>query len=59
MTQATLVVWGTRDKALLPVQLEGLDTLVPDLTIERVDAGHFVPWERPEPVIAALRRWGI
>jgi pimeloyl-ACP methyl ester carboxylesterase len=59
VTQATLVVWGTRDKALLPVQLDGLDTLVPDLTIERIDAGHFVPWEKPEPVIAALRRWGI
>ena len=52
----TLVVWGMRDKALLPVQLEGLDVLVPDLRIVRVaDAGHFVPWEKPEPVADALR----
>lgn len=52
----TLVVWGMKDKALLPLQLEGLDTLVEDLTIVRVEeAGHFVPWERPEPVAAALR----
>ena len=52
----TLVVWGMRDKALLPLQLEGLETLVEDLRIVRVpDAGHFVPWERPEPVIEALR----
>ena len=52
----TLVIWGMRDKALLPLQLEGLDTLVEDLRIVPVaDAGHFVPWEKPEPVIAALR----
>ena len=57
VTQPTLVIWGVGDKALLPVQLEGLDALVPDLTIVRVDAGHFVPWEAPEAVIAAMREW--
>jgi pimeloyl-ACP methyl ester carboxylesterase len=52
----TLVVWGMQDKALLPVQLEGLNVLVDDLTVRRVeDAGHFVPWEKPEPVIEAIR----
>ncbi|GAA4007716.1 alpha/beta hydrolase [Sphingomonas swuensis] len=52
----TLVVWGMKDKALLPLQLDGLDTLVEDLRIVRIeDAGHFVPWEKPEPVAAALR----
>lgn len=52
----TLVIWGMRDKALLPVQLEGLGKLVPDLQVERIpDAGHFVPWERPEAVAAALK----
>ena len=51
----TLVVWGTRDIALLPLQLEGLDVLVDDLTIVRIaGAGHFVPWEAPEPVVEAL-----
>ena len=50
----TLVVWGMRDKALLPLQLDGLDTLVDDLMIERIDAGHFCPWEAPAPVLAAL-----
>lgn len=54
----TLVIWGMRDKALRPVQLEGLDALVDDLTIVRVeDAGHFVPWEAPEAVNAAIREW--
>ncbi|MGN6620579.1 MAG: alpha/beta fold hydrolase [Sphingomonas sp.] len=53
----TLVIWGMKDKALLPSQLDGLDALVPDLTIEKVDAGHFVPWEAPEAVTAAMRAW--
>ena len=52
----TLVVWGMKDSALLPLQLDGLDTLVEDLTIVQVpDAGHFVPWESPRPVAEALR----
>jgi pimeloyl-ACP methyl ester carboxylesterase len=51
----TLVVWGMRDEALLPVQLDGLDRLVEDLRIVRIpDAGHFVPWEKPGAVAAAL-----
>jgi pimeloyl-ACP methyl ester carboxylesterase len=58
VTQPTLVVWGMADKALLPVQLD-LAPYVPDLTVEKVDAGHFVPWEQPDAVLAALRRWGI
>jgi pimeloyl-ACP methyl ester carboxylesterase len=49
------VVWGIRDSALLPVQLDGLDALVDDLTIIRLpDAGHFAPWEAGEEVAAAL-----
>lgn len=51
-----LVIWGLRDTALLPVQLEGLDDLVDDLTVVRVpDAGHFVTWEAPGAVNAAIR----
>jgi len=53
----TLVIWGMRDKALLPCQLDGLEALVPDLTIVEVDAGHFVPWEAPEAVTKAVRDW--
>ncbi len=59
VTQPTLVVWGTQDKALRPVQLDGLADVVPDLTVERVDAGHFVTWQQPQAVIDAMRRWGI
>ena len=52
----TLVIWGLKDKALLRVQLNGLNEQVEDLRIvlER-DAGHFIPWERPEVVTSAIR----
>ena len=51
----TLVVWGMEDMALLPLQLEGLDALVEDLTVERLSGvGHFAPWEAPDQVAEAL-----
>lgn len=51
----TLVIWGMKDTALLPVQLDGLDGLVEDVRIVRLpDAGHFAPWEAPDAVAAAL-----
>ncbi len=51
-----LVIWGMKDKALLRIQLEGLQNHVPDLrwTLEQ-DAGHFIPWEKPEVVTSAIR----
>ena len=52
----TLVVWGMKDTALLPIQLVGLDELVEDLRIVRLpEAGHFAPWEAPDEVAEALR----
>ena len=52
----TLVIWGMKDPALLPLQLEGLDQLVDDLRIVKLpEAGHFAPWEAGELVAAALR----
>ena len=53
-----LVVWGMKDKALLPIQLDGLDDLVEDLRIVReLQAGHFIPWEKPEAVTSAVREF--
>lgn len=52
----TLVVWGLQDKALLPIQLDGLDRLVQDLRIiTDPSAGHFIIWEKPEFVTGAIR----
>ena len=51
-----LVVWALGDKALLPVQLEGLHDVIDDLRLVTIpDAGHFVPWEQPETVVSAIR----
>jgi len=52
----TLVLWGMEDRVLLPGLLDGLDALVPDLTLVRLpDAGHSVLRERPDRVAASLR----
>ena len=52
----TFVVWGMKDPALLPLQLEGLEALVDNLTVVKLpDAGHFAPWEAPDQVASALR----
>jgi pimeloyl-ACP methyl ester carboxylesterase len=52
----TLVVWGLKDSALRPVQLHGLHEQVEDLRIVTAPgAGHFITWEEPELVAAAIR----
>jgi pimeloyl-ACP methyl ester carboxylesterase len=52
----TLVVWGLKDTALLPIQLEGLEDVVADLRIVTSDsAGHFITWEEPGTVTGAIR----
>jgi pimeloyl-ACP methyl ester carboxylesterase len=51
----TLVIWALDDVALPPANLDGLDDLVTDLTLVKVPGcGHFVPWEAPAAVNAAL-----
>ena len=55
LTIPTLVVWAMDDMALPASNLDGLDQYVSDLTIERVaGCGHFVPWEAPAAVNAAM-----
>jgi pimeloyl-ACP methyl ester carboxylesterase len=47
----TLVIWGMDDSILLSTLLEGLDELVPDLAVRKVQgAGHGIVRERPELV---------
>jgi pimeloyl-ACP methyl ester carboxylesterase len=52
----TLVIWGMRDTALLPGNLDGLDEYVPDLRIHRVEDGsHWIINEQPEIINSAIR----
>lgn len=54
----TLVIWATDDKALPLCNLEGIEDLVPNVRIVKVpNCGHFVPWEAPDAVNAAMEDW--
>lgn len=57
LAMPVLMIWGINDVALRPSQLEGLDPMVPDLTLIKLEAGHFVPWEAPDAVNVAIRDW--
>lgn len=51
----TLVVWAMEDTALPAANLDGLDDVIEDLTLVQVPGcGHFVQWEAPDAVNAAL-----
>ena len=55
LTIPTLVIWAMEDDALPPSNLDGLEDYVSDLTIVRAPkSGHFVTWEAPAAVNAAL-----
>ncbi|MBV7264693.1 alpha/beta fold hydrolase [Erythrobacter ani] len=55
LTIPTMVIWALDDLALPPENLEGLDAIIDPLTIVEVpDCGHFVPWEAPKKVNAAM-----
>ena len=54
----TLVVWGMRDTALLPANLDGLEDCVPELRIERLpDASHWVMHEQPGRLNRLIREF--
>ncbi len=54
----TLVIWGMKDTALLPGNLDGLDEYVPDLRIHRIEDGsHWVINEQPDAVNAVIREF--
>lgn len=51
----TLVIWALDDLALPACNLEGLEALVTELKLVKVPGcGHFVPWEDPQAVNAAM-----
>lgn len=51
----TLVVWAMDDLALPASNIDGIENLVPNVIIVPVEnCGHFVIWEKPEAVNAAM-----
>ncbi len=51
----TLLLWGERDGAFVPANLEGLQRWVPRLTLRRfADAGHWLPREEPDAAADAM-----
>ena len=49
------VIWGLEDKALLPVQLEGIGEVGDDVEVFPLKGvGHFAPWEAPDQMADAL-----
>ncbi|WP_299191803.1 alpha/beta hydrolase [uncultured Erythrobacter sp.] len=58
LTIPTLVVWAMDDLALPSENIEGLDNVIDPLTIEPVyGCGHFVTWEAPEAMNAAMEKF--
>lgn len=54
----TLVIWGEKDKALLPSILEGIDEVVEHVEVVRMpDATHWVMDEKPDRVNTEIRRF--
>jgi pimeloyl-ACP methyl ester carboxylesterase len=54
----TLVIWALDDLALPPENLDGMEAIIPDLTLVKVPGcGHFVPWEAPAAVNAAMEEF--
>lgn len=52
----TLVIWGERDEALLPGNLDGLERHVDTLQVVRIpDASHWVVHEQPRRVADLIR----
>ena len=52
----TQIIWGTGDRALHPVLLDGIETHVPDVRIHRIaGAGHWVAREHADEVNAVIR----
>jgi epoxide hydrolase 4 len=54
----TLVIWGEKDRALLTGNLEGLEEVVPTLTVRRIaDGTHWVVREKAAEVNGLIREF--
>ncbi|MGB5077487.1 MAG: alpha/beta hydrolase [Sphingorhabdus sp.] len=58
LTIPTLLIWAMDDLALPPSNIDGIEALVPGIVIEPIeDCGHFVTWQAPAAVNAAMERF--
>lgn len=58
ITMPTLVIWAMDDMALPPCNLDGMEDVIPTLKIVKISgSGHFVPWEKPDAMNAAMDEW--
>ena len=49
------IIWGLDDRALLPVQLDGIGEVGDDVeVVPLTGVGHFAPWQAPDKVADAL-----
>lgn len=56
VTVPTRVIWGENDMALPPTLLDGLETVVDDLQVQRIaDGTHWVIHEQPERINRLIR----
>ena len=47
------IIWGLDDKALLPIQLDGIGEVGDDVEVVPLKGvGHFAPWQAPRQVAA-------
>jgi len=54
----TMVLWGEKDHALVPENLDGLDEFIPDLDLVRLpEVTHWVTHEEPERVNTEIIRF--
>jgi pimeloyl-ACP methyl ester carboxylesterase len=54
----TLVIWGEKDTALLTGNLNGLDAVVPQLTVKRIpDGTHWVVHEKRDEINRSIREF--
>lgn len=58
LTLPTLVIWGMDDLALPPENTSGMAEVIGDMTLVEVPgSGHFVQWETPAEVNAAMEEF--
>ena len=58
LTAPTLVLWGAKDRLIPPAYAARWGELLPHATIEIFpEAGHMLPYERPEAVATAFNRF--